>query len=66
MEVGMGSGDSRMVIAAVEGRSGEADDDPRTITCRFVDLSAERRFDGGAVGHQHQRHRDVGSTYFYR
>lgn len=38
-----------MDTAAVEGRVGEADEEPRTITWRFVDLSAERRFDGGAT-----------------
>lgn len=46
--VGMGIGDSRMDTAAVDGIFGFADDEPRTITWRFVDLSAERRFDGGA------------------
>jgi hypothetical protein len=48
--VGMGKGDSRMETAAVDGIVGEADDEPRTITWRFVDLSAVRRFDGGAHG----------------
>jgi hypothetical protein len=46
--VGMGSGDSRMDTAAVEGMFGEAEDEPLTMTCRFVDLRAERRLDGGA------------------
>lgn len=46
--VGMGSGDSRMETAAVEGILGDAEDEPLTMTCRFVDLSAERRLDGGA------------------
>ena len=46
--VGMGMGDSRMDTAAVDGMFGLADDDPRTITWRFVDLSAERRLEGGA------------------
>lgn len=48
IDVGTGRGDSRIVIAAVEGRLGDADDDPRTMTWRFVDLRAERRLDGGA------------------
>ena len=46
--VGIGSGDSRMETAAVEGILGEAEDEPLTMTCRFVDLRAERRLDGGA------------------
>jgi len=37
-----------MDTAAVEGVVGEADDVPRTITCRSVDLSAAKRCDGGA------------------
>jgi hypothetical protein len=48
--VGMGKGDSRMETAAVDGIVGEADDEPRTMTWRFVDFSAERRFEGGAHG----------------
>lgn len=46
--VGIGSGDSRMETAAVEGILGEAEDEPLTMTCRFVDFRAERRLDGGA------------------
>lgn len=47
----MGRGDSRMVTAAVVGRAGLAEDDPRTMTCRLVDLRAERSCEGGA-GHE--------------
>jgi hypothetical protein len=47
--VGMGKGDSRMETAAVEGMVGEAEEEPRTMTCRFVDLRAESRLDGGAA-----------------
>lgn len=46
--VGIGSGDSRIETAAVEGILGDAEDEPLTMTCRFVDLRAERRLDGGA------------------
>lgn len=45
----MGRGDSRIETAAVDGRVGDADDEPRTMTCRFVDLSADKRLDGGAA-----------------
>jgi hypothetical protein len=48
--VGMGIGDSRMDTAAVDGMFGLADDEPRTMTWRFVDLRAERRLEGGAIG----------------
>ena len=53
IEVGIGMGDSRIDTAAVDGIFGLADDEPRTITWRFVDLSAERRLDGGAAGVSH-------------
>ena len=48
MLVGIGSGDSRMETAAVDGILGLAEEEPLTMTCRFVDLRAERRFEGGA------------------
>ena len=49
MLVGIGSGVSRIDTAAVDGILGLADEEPLTMTCRFVDLRAERRFEGGAA-----------------
>jgi hypothetical protein len=61
--VGMGRGDSRIDTAAVEGMLGEAEDEPRTITWRFVDLSAERRLEGGAEWSARVHHDLDGPAY---
>ena len=47
MDVGRRSGDSMMATAAWEPVNGEAEDEPRTITWRLVDLRAEKRWEGG-------------------
>jgi hypothetical protein len=46
--VGKGREDSMMATAAWEVVIGEAEDAPRTTTCRFVDFKAEKRWDGDA------------------
>jgi hypothetical protein len=50
MESGRGTGDSRIATAAWDGRVGEAEDEPRTMTWRFVDLRAVNSCEGGAGG----------------